>query len=87
LLVTFRFLEEFNHLAPNDAWFRRLRDAYLEPWGSGLQETFEVAIRAAWFALAIARIRQRDALPPEARPNFNKEFAIILRRALAETRD
>jgi hypothetical protein len=87
LLVTFRFLEEFNHLAPNDAWFRRLRDAYLEPWGSGLQETFEIAIRAGWFALAIARIRQRDALPPEARPNFNKEFAIILRRALAETRD
>src|SRR5258708_2026394 len=38
LLVMFRFLEEFNHLAPNDTWFRRLRDAYLEPWGSGLEE-------------------------------------------------
>jgi hypothetical protein len=87
LLVTLRFLEEFNHLAPNDAWFRRLRDAYLEPWGSGFQETFEIALRVAWFAHAIAWIRQRDSLPPEARPNFNKEFAIILRRAVAETRD
>jgi hypothetical protein len=87
LLVTLRFLEEFNHLAPSDAWFRRLRDAYLEPWGSGFQETFEIALRVAWFAHAIAWIRQRDSLPPEARPNFNKEFAIILRRAVAETRD
>jgi hypothetical protein len=87
LLVTLRFLEEFNHLAPNDAWFRRLRDAYLEPWGSGFQETFEIALRVAWFAHAIAWIRQRDSLPHEARPNFNKEFAIILRRAVAETRD
>ena len=34
LVVTFRFLEEVNHLAPDDPWFRRLRDAYLEPWGS-----------------------------------------------------
>jgi phosphotransferase family enzyme len=87
LVVTFRFLEEVNHLTPGDPWFRRLRDAYLEPWGSGLEETFEIAIRAGSFALAIARIRQRDALPPEARPNFNREFAIILRRAVAQTHD
>ena len=87
LVVTFRFLEEVNHLTPGDPWFRRLRDAYLEPWGSGLEENFEIAIRAGWFALAIARIRQRDALPPEARPNFDKEFAIILRRAVAQIRD
>jgi Phosphotransferase enzyme family len=87
LVVTFRFLEEVNHLTPDDPWFRRLRDAYLEPWGRGLEENFEIAIRAGWFALAIARIRQRDALPAEARPNFNKEFAIILRRAVAQIRD
>ena len=87
LLVTFRFLEEFNHLAPNDPWFRRLRDAYLEPWGSGLEETFEIAIRVGWFAHAIAWTRQRDALQPEARPDFDKAFAIILRRAVAQTRN
>ena len=87
LVVTFRFLEEVNHLAPNDPWFRRLRDAYLEPWGSGLQETFDIAIRVGWFAHAIAWTRQRDALPPEARADFDNVFAIILRRALAQARD
>lgn len=87
LVVTFRFLEEVNHLAPDDPWFRRLRDAYLEPWGSGLKETFETAIHVGWFAHAIAWTRQWDALPPEARPNFDRAFAIVLRRAIAQTRD
>jgi hypothetical protein len=86
LVVTFRFLEEFNHLAPDDPWFRRLGDAYLEPWGSGLEETFEIAIRVGSFAHAIAWTRQRDALPPEARPDFDRAFAIVLRRAVAQTR-
>jgi Phosphotransferase enzyme family len=82
LVVTFRSLEEFNHLAPDDPWFRRLRDAYLEPWGSGLRDTFEIAMRVGCFAHAIAWTRQRQALPPEARPDFDRAFAIILRRAL-----
>lgn len=87
LVVTFRFLEEFNHLAPDDRWFSRLRDAYLEPWGSGLEETFDIAVHVGWFAHAIAWTRQRAALPPEARPEFDRAFAIILRRAVAQTRD
>lgn len=87
LVVTFRFLEEVNDLSPDDPWFRKLRDAYLEPWGSGLEETFEIAIRVGWFAHAIAWTRQRDALPPEARPDFDRAFAIILRRAVAQTRN
>jgi hypothetical protein len=87
LVVTFRFLEEVNHLASDDPWFRRLRDAYLEPWGSGLEEAFEIAIRLGWFAHAIAQIRQRDALPLEARPTFDRAFAIVLKRAVAQTRD
>lgn len=87
LVVTFRFLEEVNHLAPDDPWYRRLRDAYLEPWGSGLEETFEIAMRVGWFAHAIAWTRQRDALPPEARPAFDRAFAIVLRRAFAQTDD
>ncbi len=85
LLETFRFLEEFNGLGPDDPWFRRLRDAYLEPWGRGLEEAFEIAIRAGWFAHAIAWTRQRDALPAEARPNFDRAFAKVLRRAVAQT--
>lgn len=87
LLETFRFLEEFNHLAPDDPWFRRLRDAYLEPWGSGLEGPFEIAMRVGWFVHAIAWTRQRNALPPRARPDFDRAFAIILRRAVAQTRD
>jgi hypothetical protein len=85
LVETFRFLQEFNHLAPNDPWFRRLRDAYLEPWGSGLEETFEIAMRAGWFVHAIAWTRQRDALPLEAQADFDRAFGIILRRAVAQT--
>jgi GNAT superfamily N-acetyltransferase len=87
LVVTFRFLEEVNHLATDDPWFRRLRDAYLEPWGSGWEEAFEIAIRVGRFAHAIAWTRQRDSLPPEARPDFDKALANILGRAGAQTRD
>ena len=85
LVVTFRFLEEVNHLAPDDPWFPRLRDAYLEPWGSGLEQTFEIAMHVGWFAHAIAWTRQRAALPAEARPDFDRAFAIVLRRAVAQT--
>lgn len=82
LVVTFRFLEEFNHLAPDDQWFRRLRDAYLEPWGVGLLETSETAMLVGRFAHAIAWTRQRDALPPGARPDFDRAFAMVLNRAV-----
>ena len=85
LLETFRFLEEFNGLAPDDPWFRRLRDAYLEPWGSGLEEAFEIAIRVGWYAHAIAWTRQRQALPAEARCAFDTGFAIVLGRAVSQT--
>jgi hypothetical protein len=87
LVETFRFLEEFNRFAPDDPWFPRLRDAYLEPWGSGLKDAFEIAIRVGSFAHAIAWTRQRGALPTEARPDFDRGFAIVLRRAVDHTRD
>jgi hypothetical protein len=83
LVVTFRFLERENGLAPGDPWFNRLRDAYLEPWGSGLVGAFERAMRIARFAHAIAWIRHRDPLTPEARAAFDVEYAVVLRRALA----
>jgi hypothetical protein len=87
MVVTFRFLEEFNQLSLDDPWFRKLRDAYLEAWGSGLEKTFEIAIRVGWFAHAMAWNRQRAALPPEAKSDFDRAFATILRRAVAQTRD
>jgi hypothetical protein len=43
LVVTFRFLEERSGLRPNDPWFAKLRDAYLEPWGDGLVAAFDRA--------------------------------------------
>ena len=50
LFETFRFLIEMNRLGPDDPWFARLRDAYLEPWGPGHVETFELAQRIAGLA-------------------------------------
>jgi len=85
LVVTFRFLEELNGLPPGDPWFARLREAYLEPWGSGLTKTFELAFTVGTFAHAFAWARQRDALPDKALAHFDTGFAIVLRRAVALT--
>jgi hypothetical protein len=82
-VVTFRFLEERNGMSPSDPWFGRLRDAYLEPWGPGLRETFALAMRVGAIAHAVAWLRQREALSQEARPGFDKVFSVVLRRALA----
>jgi hypothetical protein len=85
LVVTFRFLEEITKLPLGDPWFARLRDAYLEPWGRGLVAAFALAMRIGAFAHSIAWARQRDHLPDEARTEFDTGFAIVLRRALAQT--
>jgi len=82
LVATFRFLQERNGLPSDDRWFRRLRDAYLEPWGGGLADTFALATRVGTFAYAIAALRQRRALPPAARARFDVDFTVRLRRAL-----
>ena len=83
LVVTFRFLESENRLAPDDPWFARLRDAYLEPWGSGLVSAFERAMRIGRFAHVIAWLRHRDPLSPAEKTDFDREYAVVLRRALA----
>jgi hypothetical protein len=86
LVVTFRFLDELNGLPPDDPWFARLRDAYLEPWGIGLAEACELAIRVGAFAHAIAWLRQRDALPDEELEHFDPWFRVVLLRAVSRTR-
>lgn len=83
LVVTFRFLEETNGLLPRDPWFTRLRDAYLEPWGRDLTDTFALAMRVGAFAHAIAQMRQRDALPAGARTDLDRNLSIVLRRAIS----
>jgi hypothetical protein len=80
LIVTFRFLEEINGLAPDDPWFARLSAAYLEPWGRGHEETLVLALRVGALAHCFAWARQRDHLPAEARTEFDVEFANVLRR-------
>jgi hypothetical protein len=87
LVVTFRFLEELNGLPPGDPWFARLRDAYLEPWGRGLEGAFALAVRVGAFAHAAAWARQRDHLPEAARADFDKVFPVVLRRAIAQALD
>ena len=78
LVVTFRFLEP--HSSASDR--QRLRDAYLEPWGRGLDTVFDVAMRVGAFARAIAYLPQREAVPAAARSTFDEDFTIVLRRAL-----
>jgi hypothetical protein len=85
LFETFRFLEGVNKLPPGDPWFARLRDAYLEPCGDGLVDTFALAIRVAAFAHSIAWARQRDHLPEAARLDFDTWYPVVLRRAVART--
>jgi len=84
LVVTFRFLEERANLPPGDRWFTRLRDAYLEPWGPDLADAFGLAIRVGGFGRAIAYIRPRAALPLDELIDFDSDFAVVLRRALAQ---
>ena len=85
LVVTFRFLEERNRLAPGHPWFARLRDAYLEPWGGGLSAAFDLAQRIGRFAHAFGWAALRLLLPEDARAAYDAPFAVVLRRALAVT--
>lgn len=82
LLETFRFLEHVTKLPPGDPWFARLRNAYLEPWGDGLVETFDLALRVGAAAIAVAWARQRDHLPESWHARFDVGFVFVLRRAV-----
>ncbi|MFL5767799.1 MAG: phosphotransferase [Actinomycetota bacterium] len=86
LVVTFRFLEEITMLPAGDPWFARLRDAYLEPWGRGLIDVFDLAYRVGSFARAIAYIPVRAAMPKQALAEFDTDLAVVLRRAIAQIR-
>jgi Phosphotransferase enzyme family len=81
---TFRFLEG-DGIPPGDAWYTRLRDAYLEPWGPGHEETFSLALRVGAVAHSIAWARQRDHLPPADAAEFDVWYPLVLRYALAAT--
>jgi hypothetical protein len=83
LVVPYRELDEHVGLPPDSPWFAHLRDAYLEPWGDDLAAACELAVRVGEVAHACAQIRQREHLPEADRPEFDRWFAVLLRRALA----
>jgi hypothetical protein len=83
LVATFRFLEEQNGLHPSDPWFAKLRDAYLEPWGSGLVASFALAEQLGRFAHAFGWVALRRLLPAETRATYDVPYQVVLRRALA----
>ena len=83
LVVTFRFLEEINGLAPDDPWFARLREAYLESWGPRLADTFALVLVVGTCAHALACVRRRDHLTEAQRARFDDDFRVVMRRALA----
>jgi hypothetical protein len=56
----------------------------LEPWGRGLSSAFALAMRVGSFARTFACVRQRNHLREAARADFDREFAIVLRRAIAQ---
>lgn len=60
--LTFRVTFVHLFLAPEDPWRARLRDAYLEPWGSAadLRRPFELAQRLAPFAHLFVLLRVLD---------------------------
>lgn len=80
-------LRETGGAATRDIWFPRLRDAYLEPWGPGLRDAFDLAQRVGRIAHAFTWLRHRSALPASARPDFDRMFAGVLRGALAAAAD
>jgi hypothetical protein len=82
LVATFRFLEERNGITSGDPWRARIRDAYLEPWGGGFTEVFDMAVRVGTFAHAIAAIRQRAELKGPARDHFDQDLGVRLRRSI-----
>lgn len=85
LFETFRFLVELNGLAPDDPWFARLRDAYLEPWGDGYRDAFAIALQLGAVSRAIAWLHQRNALAAAARRSFDDGFDTMLRLAIRGT--
>lgn len=82
LFVAFLHLEEMEGLAPRDPWFDRLRGAYLEPWGSELGGTLELAERLGPFAHVFKELRVLDGIT-EADRRFVSHLSGVLARCVA----
>jgi len=88
MFVTFLHIEETSGQRRDNAWFARLRDAYLEPWGrpAELHATFDLALRLGPFAHAFKELRVLDAIPETDRPRFAPNLPAVLAGCLAAVR-
>ena len=84
LFIPFAFLDDYSRLPPGYLWYARLRDAYLEPWGCILVDTFDLALRVGTIAHGFSWFRQYDALPETERPDFMRWFPYLLRLGVAQ---
>ena len=83
IVVTFAVLRDANGLAEDDPWFGRLRGAYLEPWGRGLEDVFEASQRLGAVTRALGWLRHYDAMGTGAFRGFDEQFPDVLRAAIA----
>ena len=61
MLITFRYVAHYH----DASWLPRLRAAYLEPWGKGLDEELDAALQVAAFARMLQWERIGDTEPLE----------------------
>jgi hypothetical protein len=61
MLIVLRYITYYR----DDSWVPRLRAAYLEPWGNGLDEELEAALQVAAFARLLQWERIGEAEPLE----------------------
>jgi hypothetical protein len=83
LLVTVRLFENTRSFEPGGPWVARLRDAYLEPWGSGHEDTFALAQRVGHFAHTLTWLRVLDSIPEDERGPYEEPIPRVLQRLLA----
>jgi hypothetical protein len=84
LADTFRLLEQNLALGSADPAFERLRDAYLEPWGSSApRQIIPDALVVGTFARAIGSLPHRVVIPADRRDAYDEWLAALLRRGLA----
>lgn len=71
----------FSLARADDHWDARVRAAYLEPWGPGLENVLELALPVGSFAYAFGFLRLWDHLDDAGRERYRASAPRILRRA------
>lgn len=71
----------FSLARADDVWDARLRAAYLEPWGHGLEDVLERALPVGSFVHAFGFLRMWDHLDEAGRTHYRASMPRIVRRA------